>query len=179
MLKGWNTFDVTSISTQVLLTEDLALNLQINDTVSGDSLGLMFTRNRVKGSERVRTLAHTPDGSYADFIVHWRDFGMRVQTHANDDDLYVLVTPTDSTANPGIIRLKCYMLYGREEEMSLVEGKIIAELSGKRIIVAPAAETLEITDKPVLKFSIDHQIAYSTASADLQNIKELITKAEK
>ena len=64
MIKGWNTFDVTLIIivTKVLLPDGMALNLQTGDIWSGDSLVLMFTGNRVKGSERLRTIAHTPDG---------------------------------------------------------------------------------------------------------------------
>jgi hypothetical protein len=78
LVRGWNTFNVTSISIQVLLPEGLALNLQINGTASVDTMSLTFTGNMLKGSERVRTLAHTPDGSYLDFIVQWRDFGVRL-----------------------------------------------------------------------------------------------------
>jgi neutral trehalase len=179
LLTGWNTFDVTSISTQVLLPEGLALNLQINDTITGDTLGLMFTGNRVKGSERVWTKAHTPDGSYTDFIVRWRDFGMRVQTHARGDDLYAMVTPADSTVNPGIIRLKCHMLYGREGVISQDGQTIIADLPGKKLTITPATRILGITVRPVMEFPMDGQIAYSTAAAGLQSIRDLTGKAEK
>ncbi|KPL22495.1 MAG: hypothetical protein AMS23_07835, partial [Bacteroides sp. SM1_62] len=179
LLTGWNTFDVTSISTQVLLPEGLALNLQINDTITGDTLGLMFTGNRVKGSERVWTKAHTPDGSYTDFIVRWRDFGMRVRTHARGDDLYVIVTPADSTVNPGIIRLKCYVLYGREGVISRDGQTIIADLPGKKLTISPSTRFLRITGRHIMEFPMDGQIAYSTASDSLQQIRDLIGKAEK
>jgi hypothetical protein len=61
LIRGWNTFNVTIISTQILFPEGLALNLQIDDTISGDTLSLMFTGYRVKESERVRILAHIPE----------------------------------------------------------------------------------------------------------------------
>ncbi|MFO7933472.1 MAG: trehalase family glycosidase [Bacteroidales bacterium] len=179
LLKGWNTFDVTSISTQVLLPEGLAVNLQINDTVSGEHLKLMFTGNRAEGAERVWTKAHTPDGSYTDFVVRWRDFGMRLQTHAEGDHLYVLATPSDSTQNPGVLQLNGSIYYGREGEILRRRDRLVADLPGREIEVTLAVKELGPGGEAVLCFSMEQQAAYSTAGASLPAIREKIEVAEK
>jgi hypothetical protein len=51
---------------------------------------------------------------------------MRVQTHAEGADLQVLVIPADTVANPGIVRLNCYMLYGRDGKIAYDENWITA-----------------------------------------------------
>ncbi len=179
LLQGWNTYDVTSISTQVLLPEGLALNLQVTDTVSGHTLKQMFTGNRAEGAERVWTNAHTPDGTYTDFVVRWRAFGLRVQTHARGEDLYVLVTPVDSTENPGILQLNPTVHYGREGEIAREGNRVIAKLPKRVIEVIPATPEIAPAETSLLRFSLDHPAAYSTTGADLEEIREKIGNARK
>ena len=177
--QGWSTFDGTSISTQVLLPGGLALNLQINDTVTGKELKLMFTGNGVEGSERVWTNAHTPDGSYTDFVVRWNDFGMRLQTHASGDDLFVLATPADTTPNPGIIQLNAEILYGREGTITRAGDRLLADLPGGQITVFPAVNELGLTEDPMLHFSMDHPLGYSTTGENLEAIRRRIAAAQR
>ena len=178
LTRGWNTFDVTSISTQVLLPEGLALNLQITDTVSGQVLSQIFTGNRVEGSERVWTLAHTPDGSYTDFVVRWREFGLRLQTHAEGDDLYVLAAPADFTPNPGIMQLNASIHYGREGRIVCEAERLVAELPGRTIHVIPATEELDPGSGPHLRFSFSRPAAFSTTGDPAEVIREKISQAE-
>ena len=127
--KGWNTWDNNSIMTQVLLPEGLAFQMMIRDTVNNDTLILAFTGNRVKGSEKVRTLAHTPDGSYTDFTMTWRDFGLRIQTATRQhNDLYILVTPDQHYQNPGYLAVQGKMIYGDEGTIRESDRKIEVEL---------------------------------------------------
>jgi neutral trehalase len=179
LLSGWNTFDVTSISTQVLLPEGLALNLQINDTVSGGRLKLMFTGNRVAGSEKVWTLAHTPDGSYTDFIVRWKEFGMRIQSHAEGENLWVLVTPSDTVPNPGNLQLNATMLYGRDGILVREGSTLQAKLPEREVTIYLAAEPGGSPEDPVLKFSMKDQAGYATMDHDLKTIREKTGAAEK
>ncbi len=177
LTRGWNTFDVTSISTQVLLPEGLALNLQITDTVSGQILSKMFTGNRVEGAERVWTLAHTPNGTYTDFVVRWREFGLRLQTHAEGDDLYVLATPADSTLNPGIMQLNVSIHYGREGRIVREAERLAAELPGRSIHLFPATDELDPGSGSYLRFSFEGPAAYSTTGDPAEVIRAKISRA--
>ncbi|NJO01943.1 MAG: hypothetical protein HC880_09845 [Bacteroidia bacterium] len=131
ILQGWNTWDNRSIMTHVLLPEALAIHLQILDTLRGDSLTLAFTGNQVAGSEKVRTLAHTPNGSYTDFVMTWRNFGLRIQSAANGENIYLLVTPTDSLPNPGYLMVKSTFMYSKPGEVHLESGKWVARAPSK------------------------------------------------
>ncbi|MFP4547827.1 MAG: hypothetical protein ACLFQM_06815, partial [Fidelibacterota bacterium] len=99
---GWNTWDNRSILSHVLLPEGLAFQLIIEDTLNNKHLPIAFTGNHVDGSEKVRTLAHTPDGAYTDFYLQWQDFGMQVQSVAfGDDELLIKITPDRDFGNHG------------------------------------------------------------------------------
>ena len=172
ILNGWNTWDNRSILTHVLLPEGLALNVQIQDTLLDDSLVYAFTGNRVEGSEQVRTIAHTPDGSYSDFILNWRESGMRVQSTSQGDDLHLLITPDESKHNPGFLKINAEMLYGRNglitQKPWLIEVKLPEETIQITTISGKGNTLLQPLTQPV---------AYSTNSnASLQTIVEQISQ---
>jgi putative isomerase len=174
ILKGWNTWDNRSILTHVLLPEGLALTVQIHDTLKGDSLKFAFTGNTVKGAEYVRTLAHTPDGSYTDFIMHWQDFGMRVQSAAKGDNLAILVSPIDTCKNPGFAKLTAEMLYSRPGKIIRQKDLILVKLADKSITARPVAP-----NKSNLKQYLTEPIAYSTrADVEFSDIQQWIRQEE-
>ena len=174
ILKGWNTWDNRSILTQVLLPEGLALTVQVHDTLGGDSLKFAFTGNTVKGAEHVRPLAHTSDGSYTDFILHWRDFAMRMQSAAKGDDLAILVTPIDTCKNPGFVKLTAEMLYNRPGKIIPQKDRILVKFADKSITAQQIAP-----NKSNLKQYLTKPIAYSTkADIEFADIKHWIRQEE-
>lgn len=116
--QGWNTWDNRSVLHHVLLPDGLAVQLQLVDTVSGDILQYAFTGNKVQGTEQVRTLAHTPDGSYTALQLEWRRFRLQVHSLADGADLYLKIVPEKSAFNPGYLRVQPAFLYGREGAVS-------------------------------------------------------------
>jgi neutral trehalase len=178
VLRGWNTWDVTSISTQVLLPQGLAVNLQVHDSLSGRELKLMFTGNQSKGSEKVWVIAHTPDGSYTDYRVQWLDFKLRVQSHSEGEDLYVLVTPEDSVLNPGTIRVNSLMHYNREGSIRREYGELMADLPGGEIRIIPVTAPQKHNAPASLRFSLDGPVAYATRRTDLASIQAMMDKNE-
>ncbi|MDZ7402329.1 MAG: trehalase family glycosidase [candidate division KSB1 bacterium] len=174
ILKGWNTWDNRSILTQVLLPEGLALTLQLKDTLSGDTLRYAFTGNTVKGAEYVRPLAHTTDGSYTDFLLYWRDFGMRIQSVAKGDDLTWLITPDATCKNPGYITLTAEMLYHRPGEITQEQDRILVNLGRKTIVARSVAPTNDNLQQP-----LNAPIAFSTkVNVELAEIMQEIRQSE-
>lgn len=174
LLKGWNTWDNRSILTQVLLPEGLALTLQVKDTLSGDSLRYAFTGNTVKGAEYVRPLAHAADGSYTDFLLYWREFGMRIQSVAKGDDLSWLITPDDTCKNPGYITLTAEMLYNRPGKIIQEQDQILINLDRKTIVARSVAPTKDHLQQP-----LSTPIAFSTrANVKLAQIMQEIRQSE-
>jgi len=96
LAQGWNTWDVHSVTTHVLLPQGLAIHVGMkhNSTLNGDAfLGDALIGRLDKGAEVVTPGAHAWDGSYTDLTVEWKGHRWRVESAHVGDDLVLLVTP--------------------------------------------------------------------------------------
>jgi putative isomerase len=96
---GWNTWDVHSVTTQVLLPEGLAIHvgLKHNTTESQDAfLGDALIGRLTAGAEQVFPGPHSWDGSYTDLRLTWKGHELRLQTAHDGADLVMLATPLPS-----------------------------------------------------------------------------------
>ena len=97
---GWNTWDVRSVTTQVLLPEGLAihLGLQHNSTLNQDAFLAEALIGRLsKGAEQVFPGPHAWDGSYTDLRLSWKGHNLRLQTAHDGANLVMLATPLASS----------------------------------------------------------------------------------
>jgi len=94
LARGWNTWDVNSMTTHVLLPSGLAIHLGFkhNATVFGDE----FLSRTSVGQGTVFPGPHAWDGSYAELKVTWRKHEWRVQSAQDGGDEVILVTPLDT-----------------------------------------------------------------------------------
>jgi len=104
LAQGWNTWDVNSVMTQVLLPEGLAIHvgLKHNATEWGDA----FLRNALIGrlgaeDEKVVPGPHAWDGSYSELRISWKGHDWRMQSAREGSDLVVLATPLRATSAAG------------------------------------------------------------------------------
>jgi len=96
LAKGWNTWDVHSVATQVLLPEGLAIHVGIehNATLNGDAfLGDALIGRLEKDAEVVTPGPHSWDGSYTSADYAWKGHKWRVESAHDGNDLVMLVTP--------------------------------------------------------------------------------------
>lgn len=104
LARGWNTWDVHSVATQVLLPEGLAIHvgLKHNSTLNGDAfLGDVLIGSREPGAAEVTPGAHAWHGSYTSAEYAWKGHKWRVESAHDGEDLVMLVTPLgNSTALP-------------------------------------------------------------------------------
>jgi hypothetical protein len=94
--RGWNTWDVNSVTTEVLLPEGLAIHLGLkhNSTLSQDAfLGNVLIGRLDKGAEQVTPGPHAWDGSYTELRVAWKKHRWQVQSARDGGDLVLLATP--------------------------------------------------------------------------------------
>jgi hypothetical protein len=102
LARGWNTWDVNSVTTQVLLPERLAIHLGLkhNSTEFQDAfLGDVLIGRLDKGAEQVVPGPHSWDGSYTELRVAWKGHSWRIQSARDGrdgDDLVLLATPLES-----------------------------------------------------------------------------------
>ncbi len=101
LAQGWNTWDVHSVTTHVLLPEGLAIHvgLKHNTTEGGDAyLGDALIGRQSQGAEQVTPGPHSWDGSYTDLRIAWEGHAWRVQSAGKGSDLVLLVTPEPAKA---------------------------------------------------------------------------------
>jgi hypothetical protein len=102
LARGWNTWDVHSVATQVLLPEGLAIHvgLKHNSTLNGDAfLGDALIGRLDKEAEKVTPGPHSWDGSYTRADYEWKGHKWRIESAHDGDDLVMLVRPLASTSN--------------------------------------------------------------------------------
>jgi putative isomerase len=96
LAQGWNTWDVHSVTTEVLLPEGLAIHvgMQHNTTEGGDAfLGDTLIGRLTPGAEQVFPGPHSWTGSYSDLKVSWKGHSWRVQSAHDGADLVLMATP--------------------------------------------------------------------------------------
>lgn len=96
LARGWNTWDVHSVATQVLLPEELAIHVGMkhNTSLNGDAwLGDALIGRLTPGAEVVTPGPHAWDGSYTSADYEWRGHKWREESAHDGDDLVMLVTP--------------------------------------------------------------------------------------
>ncbi len=105
LARGWNTWDVHSVATQVLLPEGLAIHvgLKHNSTLNGDAyLGDALIGRLDKDAEKVTPGPHSWDGSYTSADFEWKGHKWRVESAHDGNDLVMLVTPLPSTSKSAL-----------------------------------------------------------------------------
>lgn len=103
LARGWNTWDVNSVTTYVKLPDGLAIHVGMkhNSTLSGtDFLANPLIGRLAKDAEVVVPGPHAWDGSYTDLSVSWKGHKWRVQSATDGEDLVLLVTPLASETKP-------------------------------------------------------------------------------
>jgi hypothetical protein len=98
LARGWNTWDVHSVATQVLLPEGLAIHVGMkhNSTLNGDAyLGDALIGRLDKDAEKVTPGPHAWDGSYTSADYEWKGHKWRVESAHDGNDLVLLVTPSE------------------------------------------------------------------------------------
>lgn len=96
LAQGWNTWDVNSVATHVLLPDGLAIHvgLQHNTTEGGDAfLATALIGRQTPDAEKVIPGLHSWDGSYTELRIAWKGHEWRLQSAHDDNDLVLLATP--------------------------------------------------------------------------------------
>jgi putative isomerase len=96
LARGWNTWDVHSVATQVLLPEGLAIHVGMkhNSSLNGDAwLGDALIGRLDKEAEKVTPGSHAWNGSYTRADYEWKGHKWRVESAHDGEDLVMLVTP--------------------------------------------------------------------------------------
>jgi hypothetical protein len=120
LAQGWNTWDVNSVTTHVLLPEGLAIHagLKHNSTEGGDTFLDNALIGRLEtGAEQVVPGPHSWDGSYTDLQLSWKGHSWRIQSGHDGPGLVLQATPLPSqpiSAMPPTLVISVDFLWNRE-----------------------------------------------------------------
>ncbi len=188
---GWNTWDVHSVTTQVLLPEGLAIHLGLkhNTTLYQEAwLTDALIGRQTQGAEQVFPGPHEWSGAYTDLRLSWKGHELRLQTAHNGANLVMLATPLPSskpiTALPPTLVFSVNYLWSQPGTAVKQATSIEARSPHHTITIYCTCEPVSQPDVnlPVsgAYFSTDftHPVGLTTgASLSLEKIQALIQQA--
>ncbi|MDX1358973.1 MAG: hypothetical protein R3232_09100, partial [Clostridia bacterium] len=104
-LKGWNTWNVRSMLSHVLMPHGFEINIGIKEYAEGGFLseallgrksGSNFAQRMHDGIEEVLPGSHSYSGDYSQVTVKWKGIEINVESASQDDDIFIKV---DTLAN--------------------------------------------------------------------------------
>jgi len=159
LARGWNTWDVHSVATHVLLPEGLAIHIGVkhNTTSYGDAfLGDALIGRMDKGAEVVTPGPHTWDGSYTQADFEWRGHKWRIESAHDGADLVLLVQPLKMVdMEPPTVIFSVNYLWDRPGAAQKVTDRIDARLGAVTVPVyctceaSPHESTKSVVNLPV------------------------------
>jgi hypothetical protein len=184
LAQGWNTWDVHSVTTHVLLPEGLAIHIGMmhNATEGGDA----FLRDALIGrldpnAEQVTPGPHSWDGSYTDLRISWKGHTWRMQSaHVGTRDLVLLVTPIRSTSSlPPTVVIGVDFLWNRRGEVQQHDDHLVTRVDSGDIPVYCTCGALQrsadIVDLPIggAYFAADLKAPVGVTTGHRLGIKEI------
>jgi len=129
LMKGWNTWDVSSMVKQVLLPDGFSIDCVVN-------VGTQSCRNARMGNAKIFPGRHSANGSYTDMELEFNGPRLRIQTAwTADTNLVMLITPVSNITTGTFIQLECAMLWDKPGEITEENGVTRAVLPDKTINV--------------------------------------------
>ena len=157
LARGWNTWDVNSVTTHVLLPQGLALHvgLRHNSTEGGDAFLSDILIGRLNpGAEAVTPGPHAWNGSYTDLSVAWKGHAWRVQSGHDGDDLVLLIEPLPthekpvSVLAPSVV-ISADFLWNRPGTVARKPGVMEASTERKDVFIFCTCEAQSSQDVPL------------------------------
>ena len=180
LARGWNTWDVHSVATQVLLPEGLAIHVGIkhNSTLNGDAyLGDALIGRLDKNAEKVTPGPHSWDGAYTSADFEWKEHRWRIETAHDGEDLLMLVSPLpskSSSALPPSVVLTVDYLWNRPGTAVVRRQSSIEAGTAKRPIVVYCTCESGATDR--VKSDLDVPVRGAYFNVDLTGPVGVSTK---
>lgn len=139
--RGWNTWDVQSVTTHVLLPEGLSVRVGIEKKtrIAGDGFLATALIGRLDaGAEQVFPGPHAFDGSYTDLRLTWQGLSLRIQSATDAGDLVLLVSPMPTSgdaakAMPATVVFSVGYLWNRPGTVARIADHVEAH-AGDRMI---------------------------------------------
>ncbi len=192
LARGWNTWDVHSVATQVLLPEGLAIHVGMkhNTSLNGDAfLGDALIGRLEPGAEVVTPGPHAWDGSYTSADFEWKGHKWRWRRAHDGEDLVMLVTPCLEAAVrrlPPTVVVQCELSLGQTGNSGDRNGRCDSDAQRRgnnsdllHVRQSAKAERISLpVGEPYFAADLTVPIAISTRKrTSLNEINEIIQRA--
>ena len=132
LASGWNTWDVHSVTSHVLLPQGLAIRVGVHHKTTLYTEAFLaepLIGRQGQDVEQVFPGPHSWDGSYTDLRLVWRGLDLRIQSAHAGNDLVILVTPLSEDKQrhlPATIVFSAAFLWNRPGTVARVADRIEA-----------------------------------------------------
>jgi hypothetical protein len=179
--RGWNTWDVNSVTTQVLLPEGFAIRIGLkhNASLNSDAFLADALIGRLnKDAEQVFPGPHAWDGSYTELRLSWRQHSLSIQSARDGDDLVLLAKPLPSDVKaslPPTIVFSTGVLWNREGAASRVKDHIELRSRSSTVPVYFAGKQTTSLNVPVVGpyFSSDLTEAVGISTGKPRSLEQI------
>lgn len=182
---GWNTWDVHSVTTQVLLPEGLAIRVSVRSKTALN--GEAFLADALIGrpgqnTEKVFPGPHAWDGSYTGLRLAWRGIELQIQSAHVGTNLVVLVTPLPSEQHrsfPVTVVFSAAYLWNRPGTVARVADRIEAQGPSGKVDIYSVGVEAPFSNIPVsgpyLSADLTDAVAVSTGKRrTLEEIRKIL-----
>jgi putative isomerase len=182
---GWNTWDVHSVTTHVLLLSGLAIRIgiQTKSTLNGEAfLSEALIGRQGQNVEQVFPGPHAWDGSYTDLRLKWRGLDLQIQSAHVGPDLVILVTPLseEKRGTPPLIVFSAAFLWNSPGTVARVGDTLEALSSSAPVEIYSVGASAAFSNVPVaapyLSVSLTGAVGLSTGRA--RTLAEIRTAIE-
>ena len=189
LARGWNTWDVNSVLTHVLLPDGLAIRIGIKhrSTLGSDAyLDEALIGRQGEGAEQVFPGPHTWDGRYTELRLTWRGHNLELQSAHDKADEVFLISPLDSRQDPASLAPELVAsvgyLWGREGNVRKQGDHIEAHNSHGQLDIYLAGKDSRYVDvqvaEPYFSATLNKPIGLSIGKMrDLTEIRAVIDRA--
>ena len=181
LARGWNTWNVRSVLSHVLLPQGLALNLAVKEYAGGGYLKESLIGRQGKDDEQIHPGLRTYDGRYTELTLRWKDITLLVQTGLDGDDWVMLVTPTTNQFRKCTLVLEAGFLWNRPGRVERDGAYLVAHCAETTVRIHTTGTMVEdpniAAQAAYLAVASEGPMAFSTGRArSITQVADVLTR---
>jgi putative isomerase len=192
LVRGWNTWNTTSVLSHVHLPEGFAITLGLKSSGAGPHYQREFypANETLHRPEKIRLGPHADDGSYTELVLEWQSGGWArdtpnlflVQSATEGDDVFVLVTVKQrAKLRPAHLYVEAGFLWNRPGTVTRTGDVLRAEGGGRVFEVRQTARDVHdpfgTTNTPYLAAALDGALAvYTGGPKKLEEVEAIVAR---
>ncbi len=178
---GWNTWNVRSVLSHVLLPESFSLSMGIKLYSTGCCLREALIGRKGKSDEIVVPGPRSYDGAYTSLEVEWSGVKVKVETAVDGDDWFAVVTPLKINVKAPALTISGAVLWNRPGTVRRNGDRIVIENARRSVVVTASGtmrndEPVTELDTPYLLVELNGAVAVTSNPSRLSDAASIITR---